>query len=160
MKKYLLFILLLFILKPASAARHSYDSIDIGGITGTDTIIVIPLINASFSRPFAIEIDYSDLDADDATFDVGYSIISESRTLDDSSNYTGTFNSYGTLIGGTLPLTLDATTQLATTIGTYTGKATKVYQNADKFMGRVLLLYFSKGSVTSGHYVKYAIQSL
>ena len=159
MKKILLLSLLLGILIPVTHARYLYDSINIAGITGTDTIIVIPIINVSHNRPFTIEIDYSDLDADDATYDIGYSIISTVDSLDANNHYEGTFNSYSTLIGSSLPLTMDATTQLAATIGAYTSYATKSWRNMSKFEGRVLLFYFSKGSVTSG-YVKYAILSL
>ena len=151
MKKLITLLVIAFTLTLfVSGARNYNDSINVAGISGTDTVIVISKNYVVFGRPWSCEIEYTDLDADDATFDIG-------TRLEISGGATGeiadsTFNSFGSLLGSALPKTLNATSNA----DSYYGKASEMWVHPDRFQGTELLLKVNPGSVTSG-YIRYKI---
>jgi hypothetical protein len=149
MKK-LLFIISLLTIFSISYSKEIKDSLDVGSISGTDTVIVINRSVINFGTSWGIEIEYTDLDADDATFDLGCRIGVEK--VNTSEFVDSTFNSYNDILGISLPVTLAASTDK----DSYYDTATKLFERPDKFIGRQLLIKITKGSVTSG-YLRYTI---
>jgi len=152
MKKLLITLISLFCIVTLNA-RTINDSINVAGISGTDTVIPIPKSNINFGSSWSIEIEYSDLDADDATIDVGTRLEIAGGTYESIGD--STFNSYGQILGTALPYTLDVTTNA----DSYYGKASLLIEHIDKFMGTELLLKINPGAVTSG-YIRYRIIGL
>jgi len=81
-----------------------------------------------------IEIEYTNVDADDATLDLG------------TQGFTRTFNSYGSILGLTFPYTLDKTTNLASATST----ASLLIFIPPYYTAQRLMIYVTPGSVTAG----------
>lgn len=148
-----LIILTLFMLITASyvmGARTKSDSINVAGITGTDTVIVISRDYVPWGRTFILEVEYSDLDDDDATFDIGTRLNVEGGFSGDVGD--STFNSIGSVFGIGLPITLDVTTNTDSYYGT---NSFMLYY--PKFKGNYLLFKITPGSVSTG-YIRYKLQ--
>ena len=145
MKK--LLILIAILTSGIVSARTVTDSINLATITGTDTVIIISKSFLNFGSTFGLEIEYTDLSHDDATFDIGTRLEIATGGVADS-----TFNSYGDILGSSLPLTLDATTNA----DSYYSKASHLWERTNKLIGKVILFKVTKGSVTSG-YIRYTI---
>jgi hypothetical protein len=149
MKKYIIALTVLVAMTIQSFAAKTYtDSINFASIS--DTVIVISKSWLNFGRPFSMEIEYTDLDADDATFDLG-------TRLEIPGGATGeladsTFNSFGNILGIDFPVTLDATTNAHALLT----KASFLVWHPDRFGGTELLLYIDVNSVSSG-YLRYKI---
>ena len=148
MKK-LIYIILIFAALPTFAAKTYTDSINFA--TLSDTVIVIDKSWINFGRPFTIQIEYTDLNADDAVLDIGTRLempIGATGELGDSI-----FCSFGDVLGLSLPYTLDATTNAHALLT----KAAALWWHPDRFGGDELLLYIDVNSVTSG-YMRYTIK--
>lgn len=152
MKKILIILLGLLTALPLLQAKEYVDSINVGGITGTDTVVAIDKNYVNFGRPFVIEFEYSDLDADDATLDVGTRIEIEGGTYGATSLNDSTFNSYASILGVSFPYTLNVTSNA----DSYYGKASVLVQHIDRFFGTEVLIKVTKSSVTSG-YIRFKI---
>ena len=150
MKRIFVFICLTILSVSTYAARYTNDSINVGGITGTDTVIVISKSFLNFGRTWSAEFEYTDLSHDDATIDLGIRL----EILGGSFTSIGdsTFNSFGDILGVSFPVTLDATTNA----DSYYSKASIEIWHPDRFGGTELLIKITKGSVTSG-YIRYKI---
>ena len=105
------------------------DSINGGGVTGTDTVYFIQFYNDEIA---SIEFDYTDLNADDATIDIGY------------SNFGNTHNTSDTDV---FPFTLDVTTNKVSINGT--DKASLVVLK-NQWNVKYLTIRYVKGTVTCG----------
>lgn len=145
MKKVLVFIGLV-IISLNSFAGQWIDTLYIP--TGTDTIYTLDDGRWNFRGNGAIEFVYDSLDADDATLDMGPSLFESG----DASAVGVTFNSYGDILGVSLPYTLDVTTNADSN----TGVASLLVQ-FDDFYGNVLRIKVTAGSCTAGGqiYIKY-----
>lgn len=117
--------------------------------SGTDTIYTLDVGKWGFSGKGYIEFVYDSLSADNSTLDVGPS----GFVSGDAITAVGTtFNSYGTVLGVSLPYTLDVTTNADSN----TGVASIFIQTGD-FIGNVIRIKITKGSSTAGNkiYIKY-----
>lgn len=150
MKKIFVFLIITVFALPSFGLRTTVDSINVAGLAGTDTMIVISKSFINFGRDWAAEFEYTDLSHDDATLDIG-------TRLELEGGYNGqiadsTFNSFGDILGIAFPYTLDATTNAD---GHYS-KASLLVQHPGRMQGTELLIRITKGSVTSG-YIRYKI---
>lgn len=132
------------------AVRFINDSINVAGISGTDTVVVIQKRFLNFGNTFAAEFEYTDLSHDDAILDIG-------TRLEILGGATGeiadsTFNSYGSILGVSLPYTLNATSNA----DSYYNKASVLITHQKRMFGTELLIKITKGSVTSG-YIRYRV---
>ena len=148
MKK-IFFLLVVIISTVSMYGRSVIDSIDVGSLT-TDTMIVVSKSFLNFGGTWSAEFEYSDLNADDATIDIG-------TRLEVAGGATGevadsTFKSFGDIIGVSFPYTLNVTGNA----DAHYGKASILTWHPDRFGGTELLIYITKGSVTSG-YIRYKI---
>lgn len=142
MKKFLIIFLLFPLI--AINAREINDSIDMSAITGTDTILVVNKSIINFGTVFGIEFEYTDLNADDATVDIGTRLgVKKTGTTEFVDS---TFNSYSSITGATLPFTLNATSNA----DSYYDVASVMIERSKPLVGSVLLIKITKGSVTSG----------
>lgn len=148
MKK-ILILLISFIVLNVSA-RETNDSINVAGISGSDTVIVISKSFLNWGKKFTIEIEYSDLNQDDATFDLGTRLEIDGGTYESIGD--STFNSFGDILGVSLPYTLDATTNA----DSYYGKASVLIWHPDPSGGKEILFKIDPGTVSSG-YIRYKI---
>jgi hypothetical protein len=148
MKKIL--CLLILMIPVLTYGRVISDSINVGGLVGTDTVIAINKSYINFGTTWGIEIEYTDLNANDATFDLGCRLgVTKVNTTEFADS---TFNSYANILGISLPVTLDATGDK----DSYYDTASQLFERPDKFIGRQLLIKVTKGSVSSG-YLRYTI---
>lgn len=131
-------------------AREISDSVNVGSILGTDTVIVINKSYINFGSVFGMEIEYTDLNANDATFDMGTRLGVQKKNTTEFVD--STFNSYASVLGVDLPLTLNVTANR----DSYYDTASALFERPDKFIGKQLLIKITKGSVTTG-YLRYTI---
>lgn len=149
MKKLLFFIAFCLSFSFLSA-REISDSVNVGSIFGTDTVIVINKSYINFGSVFGMEIEYTDLNANDATFDLGTRLgVSKKNTTEFVDS---TFNSYASVLGLSFPVTLNATADK----DSYYDTASMLFERPDKFIGKQLLIKITKGTVSTG-YLRYTI---
>jgi len=149
MKKFLIILLLFPFL--AINAREINDSLDMSVITGTDTVLVVNKSIINFGTTFGIEFEYTDLNADDATIDLGTRLgVKKTGTTEFVDS---TFNSYSSIGGVTLPYTLNATSN----VDSYYDVASVMIERTQPLVGSALLIKITKGSVTSG-YLRWTIK--
>ena len=144
MKKLIILPFLLMALN-SHAITTLTDSISVDSLVAwsiTDTIYVIDKAYINFGGDWSIEVEYSELDADDATLDLG-------TTLDVTDSC---FNSYGHILGISFPVTLNVTSD---TDDVY-GKASFLAEHPDRMMGTKLLIKVSINSCTTG-WIRYKI---
>lgn len=129
-------ILFLFCLQGFSqpAGYPVEDSLELNGITSSDTLLYFKWFQVT--EPFTIEFDYSDLDTDDATLDVGF------------SNYNNTYNSSD---DEDLPFTLNVTSSGYTNNDGDTKASIVVQKEYQGF--KYLIVKLEKGTVGAGKYI-------
>lgn len=136
--KNILTILLLFICFIGFGQSKPYpvtDSLNAGGVTGTDTVWYIQFYDKDIT---SIEFEYTDLNADDATFDHGY------------SNFGNTHNTSDT---DTFPFILNVTANQYSNVDGVNKATFMVIKN--EFNCRYISIRYVKNSVTSG-WIRYS----
>jgi ribulose kinase len=118
--------------------------------TGTDTVYTLSTAEYNFTSGGYLEVLYDSLDDDDATFDLGPSAWESTDSI--YSIAVNTFNSWGDVLGVSLPFTMDVTTNA----DSYYSTASVFFEIPD-FMGEALKIKITAGSCTAGSkiYIKY-----
>lgn len=150
MKKILLLGILVipFLLQGQSqlGPKNDYEiTFDLNTIVGSDTVLYVDNANKNmicYGGALLIEVNYTDLTADDATMNVGL------------SSWGMTFN---TVSSTSFPYTLNSSGDAAAVNGAVTGKTASAYASKSwiisSFPGVYLAIKLTKGSIAASDYI-------